>query len=713
MPNRITPQMAFDVVSATATWVRHYQRSLELSDFTQLYDLQDEQLNSTNGKFWPTLRSLHDKMFDDFPACAWWVAAIRLRRATSRPQDSRDPFAFYPQGRQDVANSPTWELSGIMSALSKNCSTAPFETLLTSDLCLNVLHDFTPFVIDRKPWRDENNQLPDHWHLYVGDLANEIDERMGALRILLLDLLAADHALQEITLREIDNSLKTICTGMLHNKLHLAGPDGKSTEYDKLHKRIFMDGSHRLLPLAKYVTIMSAIWPRWQRIWMVPHPSPTSDYVQPGGILICEDDQRGDPIATNEVRDLSNISAAAMWPWLGVSLNDAASADANYETPFERLRTIRNVFVQDSQRWEYDQRALIDNGTFKCTPAVMNSLRTRVRNCDKSISIVVPAKGNRREFLKCLESIARQNFLTFRPGNVELIVIQDGPDKDPCNDPICPEAWQVVSYLKKHGGSCHFFGFKTHSGRSSARNVGLYHATKDIIFFIDSSMILSNDFITEHMMRHILLERVALLGFKEKINWDNFESLETNICAGDKKPNFQEDWKYTHSLKKGEEFVDQRHVRRKEGDTVNYMHELDWLMNLPALEGVGARSLPSFFQTNLVSVNTELAKNTGGFLKELDGNWGLEDTFMGAILMANGVRLIPCPSSTAFMLYHSEPQDKSDQMAANRKIMNAYMHKSMMQFYTKARLETVYYSNEHMVHEIDEKLNWREVRRRT
>ena len=143
MSSRIRSAAAYDVVSATGAWVREYRSDLEECSEVQDLHAQLEQ----DGAFWKTLDPLHRTLIEDVPGCAWCVAAIRINRQGV----VRDPFRFYASGRQEVEASGTWALSGLMSLLSERRLEAPYETILATDLCLNILHDSTPLVINRGP----------------------------------------------------------------------------------------------------------------------------------------------------------------------------------------------------------------------------------------------------------------------------------------------------------------------------------------------------------------------------------------------------------------------------------------------------------------------------------------------------------------------------------------------------------------------------------
>src|SRR5208337_3720964 len=129
-----------------------------------------------------------------------------------------------------------------------------------------------------------------------------------------------------------------------------------------------------------------------------------------------------------------------------------------------------------------------------------------------------------------------------------------------------------------------------------------------LVLFVDASMILESNFVTEHVWRHTRLQRpVALLGFKENLNWDVFLKCRNDILSGKMRPDFQRDLKWAHVLtdnEVGQVAVEYKGQRFKGSDTINYMQITDKFKALTGTETIGLRTLPSFFQTNVVSAPT-------------------------------------------------------------------------------------------------------------
>lgn len=96
---------------------------------------------------------------------------------------------------------------------------------------------------------------------------------------------------------------------------------------------------------------------------------------------------------------------------------------------------------------------------------------------NQKVTVIVPIYNSEKYLDRCIQSIVAQTF-----NNLEIILINDGSRDNSKN--ICDE-WQkrddrIIVFHKQNGGV------------SSARNVGLYNATGELIYFCDSDDVLDH-----------------------------------------------------------------------------------------------------------------------------------------------------------------------------------------------------------------------------
>jgi glycosyltransferase involved in cell wall biosynthesis len=349
------------------------------------------------------------------------------------------------------------------------------------------------------------------------------------------------------------------------------------------------------------------------------------------------------------------------------------------ELPLVDTRSTKGMSAEDVSRFERTRAAYV-------RPILYGGARV------PGIALVIPVFGDATLLAESLLSISRQTFVQQRPANVQVIVVEDGipPGESSVFSDSAVDG--AVTILLGIGANLSLLRLRSNHGRAQARNVGLSKVTRPLVLFVDASIILEPDFVTEHVWRHARLQRtVALLGFKENLNWGTFVKCRTDILSGAMRPDFQKDLKWAHVLtddEAGELGFEHKGQRFRARDTINYMRVTDNFKALTGTESVGVRTLPSFFQTNIVSVPTHSVKEVGGFVPEMQG-WGLEDTLLGALLVASGCKLIPCPTSVAFNLERASAPvaEKAIDLWVNRTKYEEFISKTSMDLYSTSKFD--------------------------
>jgi tetratricopeptide (TPR) repeat protein len=309
-----------------------------------------------------------------------------------------------------------------------------------------------------------------------------------------------------------------------------------------------------------------------------------------------------------------------------------------------------------------------------------------------SVSVVIPIYGSAAIFAECLASLTLQSFVQQRPQDVQIILVEDGIPQNSLSVFEDHRVMDSISALSATPVQLTTIRLRANHGRAQARNVGISKALNAILMFIDGSMILEKDFIVEHLWRHGRLRgNVALLGFKENLGWEEFVVRRTDILDGTTRPDFRKDLKWTHTLSADEAAGDGfcfrgRHFQA--GDVINYMQLTANLKALSGTEAIGRRTLPTFFQTNIVSLPAHIVLEIGGFEPHMQG-WGLEDTLLGALLVATGCKLIPCPSAAAFNLETPTSGDASKylDLGFNRRKYDEFVSKTRLSEYSRRKFD--------------------------
>lgn len=326
------------------------------------------------------------------------------------------------------------------------------------------------------------------------------------------------------------------------------------------------------------------------------------------------------------------------------------------QTIRHRLERMRNDYSDAANLFDFGRISLVD--TSEEHEADQNRQRKAAHHAflesaanRMGASILIPTLGEPEVLALALDSICRQTLAQRHPLRVEVIVVEDGIQVGQQSVYANERVIDVTERLIRLGVQVIQLRLNQNKGRAIARNVALETASRDIVFFVDNSMVLAPTFLVEHMMRHEKIQQpIALLGVKENLPFDQFRIEEPNIRKGLRVPRLDGDFKLRHKLAEDEAPFKFKGKTYHPGDVVNYMELTSYLGGLGAIDGVGKRTLPTFFQTNIASARREDVLRVGGFDPALK-LWGFEDSLLGARLIAiANCKLIPCPSARAFNL---------------------------------------------------------------
>ena len=136
------------------------------------------------------------------------------------------------------------------------------------------------------------------------------------------------------------------------------------------------------------------------------------------------------------------------------------------------------------------------------------------------ISVVIPTYNRSKILKECLQALFKQDL---PQKDYEVIVVDDGSVDD---------TKKVVQHFAGSHENLHYFHQKN-QGQGIARNFGVEKAKGDIVAFIGDDIIVTPDFLTEHMRFHLRNpnENEAVLGltlWHPKLNITPFMNWMTN-----------------------------------------------------------------------------------------------------------------------------------------------------------------------------------------
>ena len=161
----------------------------------------------------------------------------------------------------------------------------------------------------------------------------------------------------------------------------------------------------------------------------------------------------------------------------------------------------------------------------------------------KKYSVIIPSYGFTKYLNGLLVSLDRQLY----NNNFEAIIVNNRTED---ND--------YTELYKPQNFSLKLIELSVNRGRSFARNVGLACSKGEVVSFIDSDMILPNNFIREHMIRATFSEKIVLVSLYKNLLPNRYNAtLNELVKTGfNFSNNYNDDFRYkkqftTDDLRRG------------------------------------------------------------------------------------------------------------------------------------------------------------------
>ena len=137
---------------------------------------------------------------------------------------------------------------------------------------------------------------------------------------------------------------------------------------------------------------------------------------------------------------------------------------------------------------------------------------------DPKLSIIIPVFNEEKEIVLCLKSLAKQTYK-----NLEIIVVDDGS---------VDKTTEIISKFQVPNSKLILLKQK-HEGPGEARNLGVKHASGDILVFVDADMTFDRNFL-KHLVKPIVIGKAKGTFSKQEYvsNWNNVWVRCWNINEG-------------------------------------------------------------------------------------------------------------------------------------------------------------------------------------
>lgn len=257
-----------------------------------------------------------------------------------------------------------------------------------------------------------------------------------------------------------------------------------------------------------------------------------------------------------------------------------------------------------------------------------------------NVSIIIPCFNTGDTFIKTLLSLEKQNLPKDVINSFDIILIDDGS-----NTPIQKTLEENKKYLSIKPK---VIRLNSNMGLSSARNVGLSVAKNENVVFLDSDVVLPSNYILEHVLRNQLIPNAIFVSFKENVSTDDEKISYESISKGILPPNVTNDSRIKKAVSD-----DLPSLYDISGEmVVEILSQTNSFKDFGRGRNIGIYDLPSMVVGHNMTCKKENITKINGFSNQFTG-WGMEDTYFGARMIANGNFVIPILSTGVYHIDHA------------------------------------------------------------
>lgn len=270
------------------------------------------------------------------------------------------------------------------------------------------------------------------------------------------------------------------------------------------------------------------------------------------------------------------------------------------------------------------------------------------------VSIIIPCYNSEMSITAVLDSISKQKTLVpFE--NLEVVLIDDASTN----------RLREKIDTNKYPFSIRTIRFEENAGASTARHLGAVYAKGEILVFIDSDILISSNYLNEHVIRNLLIPNAVFISFKQNINSADPVNLN-NV------PDYSHDLrihKIVHKNAVGSYAVNA-------DKQIEILESTNYFKSFSGSRIFGVYDLSCMVVGHNFSVRKKTLLEASPFSREFSG-WGMEDVFLGLKLIFKGNFIIPVLSTGVFHLDHpprsGSEEKKQEQYQRNTEKINALL----------------------------------------
>jgi len=313
----------------------------------------------------------------------------------------------------------------------------------------------------------------------------------------------------------------------------------------------------------------------------------------------------------------------------------AKSVGLSLEAKFTSLKSKISWFDND---YTYLERAF--KNVFNSNLVSKNSIDSKFGKHINNVSIIIPCFNTGDTFIKTLLSIEKQNLPKDVIDAFDVILVDDGS-----TEPVQKTYYENKSRLTIKPK---IIRLNSNMGLSVARNVGLSVSKNKNVVFLDSDVVLAANYMLEHVLRNQLIPNAIFVSFKENVSPDSEKISYEAISNAIQPPNVTNDSRIKKAVSKALPSLYDVSAEM----AVEILSQTNCFKDFGRGRNIGIFDLPSMVVGHNMTCRKENISKINGFSNQFTG-WGMEDTYFGARMIANGNFVIPILSTGVYHIDHT------------------------------------------------------------
>lgn len=322
------------------------------------------------------------------------------------------------------------------------------------------------------------------------------------------------------------------------------------------------------------------------------------------------------------------------------------------------MSTLKELLIKKSNDYSYLENLFNEKSKIE----LLSDKNYKLTLFKNGISIIIPSYNSNKTLSFTLKSIIK-NIVNIPKNLIELIIVDDG------------SKYSLDKIIKPYLSLCNIKLIKNYNnlGSAESRWEGVKIATKENILFLDSDIVITNNFILNHLCVHnILPNKILLVSFLESITIEdkrlNIENLENSLIDFKNK-----DFRFATVIR------DKYNTPIKEiGKSYHLIEQSDYFKNFGNFKKIGLWRLSMMGLIGCMSVSRKILLESQNNYNKFKG-WGWDDTLVTSYLLAYGLYLVPNLNSPVLQIKHpfrsGNIEDKKKQFLENKIIYNNLLNK--------------------------------------